>query len=47
MTTRCEVCHRRLTDPESIARGIGPVCLKKVEGQGRSEPQKQVVLGVA
>ncbi len=22
----CEVCHRRLTDPKSIARGIGPVC---------------------
>jgi hypothetical protein len=23
---RCRVCNRRLTDPESIASGIGPKC---------------------
>lgn len=23
---RCGVCHRTLTNPDSIARGIGPVC---------------------
>jgi hypothetical protein len=26
---RCSVCSRDLTDPESIARGIGPICLEK------------------
>ena len=26
---RCRRCHRRLTDPESIARGIGPECWAK------------------
>lgn len=28
----CGVCGRELTDPESIARGIGPVCYGKVTG---------------
>ena len=23
---RCLRCHRRLTDPESVERGVGPVC---------------------
>lgn len=27
---RCCVCGRELTDPESIARGIGPVCVGKL-----------------
>jgi Family of unknown function (DUF6011) len=26
---RCSVCSRDLTDPESIARGIGPICAEK------------------
>ena len=25
-TGRCSVCGRRLTDPESVANGIGPIC---------------------
>lgn len=27
-TGRCSVCGRELTDPESIARAIGPICLE-------------------
>lgn len=27
----CGRCNRALTDPESIARGIGPECIKKME----------------
>ncbi len=27
----CGRCSRALTDPESIARGIGPECIKKME----------------
>lgn len=27
---RCAVCHRELTDPESIERGIGPVCATRM-----------------
>ena len=26
----CMICARTLTDPESVARGIGPVCIKRV-----------------
>jgi hypothetical protein len=26
--TKCNLCGERLTDPESIKRGIGPVCAK-------------------
>lgn len=29
LSGRCSVCNRDLTDPESIAIGIGPVCLGK------------------
>lgn len=28
---KCSICRRRLTDSESIARGIGPECYKKVK----------------
>jgi hypothetical protein len=29
VTHKCGVCHTKLTDPKSIAAGIGPVCAKK------------------
>jgi hypothetical protein len=29
---RCAVCHRELSDPESIARGIGPICQDRLFG---------------
>lgn len=29
---QCGRCNRPLTDPESIARGIGPECIKKMGG---------------
>lgn len=29
VTHKCGVCHKALTDPVSIANGIGPVCAKK------------------
>jgi len=29
MTGKCGVCNTKLTDPKSIAAGIGPVCAKK------------------
>lgn len=28
---RCGVCGRELEDAESISRGIGPVCLKRIQ----------------
>lgn len=30
--SRCARCGRPLTDPESIARGMGPVCAEKAGG---------------
>lgn len=29
---RCFVCGKPLADPESVKRGIGPVCIKRVQG---------------
>lgn len=31
-TGTCGICHRTLTVKESVERGIGPVCLKKLGG---------------
>jgi hypothetical protein len=28
-TSKCGVCNTKLTDPKSIAAGIGPICAKK------------------
>ncbi len=30
---RCKACHRRLSDPDSIRRGVGPSCWKKGGGE--------------
>lgn len=30
MDTRCLVCKRQLKAPKSVARGIGPVCFRKL-----------------
>ena len=27
---RCSICHRPLSDPESVKRGIGPICWRKI-----------------
>ena len=29
---RCRRCNRRLTNPKSVSRGIGPVCWKHIHG---------------
>ena len=29
--TRCAVCGRKLTNPKSVVKGIGPICLQKLE----------------
>ena len=42
-TTRCNRCGRVLTDPKSVARGYGPVCYKKLFGNGKKE-KKQIHL---
>jgi hypothetical protein len=31
--TRCEFCSTPLSDPQSIARGVGPECAAKLEAQ--------------
>ena len=35
--TRCRVCGRKLTDPESVKRGIGPICLKHLEQEATNQ----------
>lgn len=29
---RCRRCNRRLTNPKSISRGVGPVCWRHIHG---------------
>lgn len=38
---RCGVCGRRLTVPESIASGIGPVCAAQFSGAGDGDLDQQ------
>lgn len=37
----CRCCNRRLKDPASLARGIGPVCVRKAECNGGDEAWRQ------
>lgn len=30
---RCSECKRPLSDPKSIARGVGPVCWRKLQAE--------------
>ncbi len=39
---RCERCHRKLKDPESMKRGLGPICAKKVEAELKEDGKKEV-----
>ncbi|MDS0257469.1 hypothetical protein ApAK_07295 [Thermoplasmatales archaeon AK] len=34
---RCIRCGRELTDPDSVRRGIGPVCLSHKDGRERRQ----------
>lgn len=50
-TARCRVCNRKLSSPEAVAAGMGPVCFRKVTGHalshsaGRSKkgPDKEIM----
>lgn len=37
----CAVCGRRLTDPESVRRGMGPVCYRRTHRQDRQKQQEE------
>ena len=39
----CRICGRPLTDPKSIARGIGPICARQHGGLAASAEEKQVI----
>ena len=49
MYSKCQKCGRKLTDPESIARGYGPECwgeiLEIVRSAVRKEESDQPVPG--
>ena len=33
LTGQCSICGRRLTDPVSVERGIGPICIDRWGGE--------------
>lgn len=33
MFTKCQKCGKKLTDPESMARGYGPECWSQITGE--------------
>ena len=37
--SRCRRCRRRLTDPVSVGRGIGPVCTARMLGRAQLKGQ--------
>ena len=39
---RCDRCHRKLKDPESVKRGLGPICDKKVKAELRESGKDKV-----
>lgn len=39
----CQICKRQLTDPESIKRGIGPVCYGKALEKEEEERMSQYI----
>ena len=47
LSGRCDRCHRKLKDPESVKRGLGPVCTKKVEAELKEVEKKEVQAGDA
>ena len=38
---RCLICHRKLNDPESIARKIGPTCFKRLMKVTKEQKEKR------
>lgn len=47
MTGSCAVCARRLDVPESVERGIGPVCFGRMESDEWLTPKQIARLGVS
>lgn len=37
----CAICQRKLSDPESVKRGIGPVCYGKVKAELEEKKEEQ------
>lgn len=40
--TNCRICGRRLSDPESVRRGVGPVCHRKTQSSMGAAPEVSV-----
>jgi len=41
---QCAICNRPLSDPESIKRGIGPICLGKVKAEQEKNEQQELFI---
>ena len=39
--THCGCCGRELTDPESVERGIGPICWKKLDSEWKDAIEEE------
>ncbi|MGP4073803.1 DUF6011 domain-containing protein [Piscibacillus sp. B03] len=45
MIYRCAVCNRKLKDNESIDRGVGPVCERKLDREALIEIKESISNG--
>jgi hypothetical protein len=36
--TSCRRCRRTLSDPESMMRGYGPICIEKINSSKKTKP---------
>ncbi|MBO5610604.1 MAG: hypothetical protein J5929_09600 [Eubacterium sp.] len=41
---KCRICGRKITDPNSLRVGIGPICYKLIYGeQDNDKPEEEVI----
>lgn len=39
----CSICNRKLSDPESVKRGIGPICYNRMLAEREKEEQQEIL----
>lgn len=45
--TTCKICHHKLTDPQSIANGVGPDCAERFDNMVSAAGLTPAALGIS